>query len=253
MIAVKWCSLSDRQRWIDPDNYQYDWLTELSDNDKDIIKSLASIGEGEFSGLSAAKLMRTLCDQLPSEYRKDWVGVDLYLSVISYEEFRHGMILSSLNNIEYTKADINDMFNAPNTHNWNPYTLLLSVSLSEATNIIMYDNIIGRINDDRLKYLLSNIKRDESRHYTAWKEIVKDLVDLYKDEFLHAIVTKEAIIHNASIINAYYKGVEDISYVWDSKSVSKMFKMKYDMIQYWFGDDNPYSLSKLKIAHMRNQ
>ena len=46
---VKFSYLSDENRW-DAKRYQFDWLHELDDNDRGIIRLLDCLRDGEFSG-----------------------------------------------------------------------------------------------------------------------------------------------------------------------------------------------------------
>ena len=60
--VVKFSYLSDENRW-DANRYNFDWLPELDEHDREIIRLLDCLRDGEFSGQASAAQFHDLMIQ----------------------------------------------------------------------------------------------------------------------------------------------------------------------------------------------
>lgn len=254
---VKFGLLSDKARW-DVEGYDYSWTNELDESDKDIIKSLRYISEGEMSGLGIPYLMQTLMDNsdIPKSLRGDFIQIAIFNNIIVYEEFRHGMVLSSLSNNKYIDG-INDRdfgnefyFSAPECKNWELYGLLMSLCISESTNVQLYSAIYKNITDPRFKLLLNKIQKDESRHLSTWKNLLKELVesDEYHMQKMVEQCEQGVSNHNAMLAKNFFLGLEDTKHYFGKSSLSSIIVNKHKILNYILGDRNPFSVKDLMIC-----
>lgn len=249
---IKWANLSDSQRWVVEGDYKYPWITELEQSDKDILSSLSDIAKGEHSGTGSVQIMLKL---IPDEHINDWASISLYSSIISYEEFRHGTIINALNNVYLTDEEWAEdtCISSSNDNGWTAYSLLMSFAISEATNVMVYDKVIKAIKDSRVKAIFKNIKRDEARHLAAWKDLIKCLINKNEIHKKHMLNDLELAInfHNAEIHKDYMRGSTITSYLWDNADFVEVINHKFKLLDHWFGEDNPYNVTKLKVAHVK--
>jgi|JYMV01.1.fsa_nt_gi rubrerythrin len=249
---IKWANLSDNQRWKIEGNYDYPWISELSDDDKAVLKTLRDIAKGEHSGTGSVYMMFKM---IPEDYINDWATIAVYSSIISYEEFRHGTVINALNGIKLSDEEWAEdtRVEADNVHNWTAYSLLMSFAISEATNVMVYEKIINAVEDERLKDIFKNIKRDEARHLSAWRDLIKQLInknDFHKQQMLDNL-DLAIHFHNAEIHKDYMRGADMTKHLWTPKDLMNVTNTKFKLLEHWFGDDNPYTPAKLKIAHVK--
>jgi rubrerythrin len=244
---IKYADLSDKGRW---DANCYDFDVNPTESDKKLLSLLSVIGEGEFTGISSGLLLpKMIMDEVPKKHQKDFAEILVYMNIIIYEEFRHGMAISTLLNIE---PDLSDVFNIDTKHYWGAYGLLLSHCLSEATNAILYNSLIKQIEDPGLIKIFTNIQKDEARHLSAWKHMIKDIInkDPYHKKMALAALDDGINKHNAMIGDNYFQGVKDTIKIFKPSALNDLVLTKHKILMYWFGDDNPYSITDLKISHL---
>jgi hypothetical protein len=95
--------------------------------------------------------------------------------------------------------------------------------------------------------------KDEARHLSAWRDIIKQLCDTddyHKQRFLKAL-SGSMHTHNASIGNNYWTGVKGTFQIFERDSVENIIQSKYTTLITIFGDDLPYTKRQLKDQHMR--
>jgi hypothetical protein len=257
---IKFANLSDKSRW-DVENYHYPWVEDLSENDKGIIKSLKYIGEGELSGLGVSLLFNKLLmeSDIPPELIGDFAQIEIFSNIITYEEFRHGLIFSSLNeanfinNIDDREFGNKYIYKGLESKIWNAYGLLLSLCISEATNTFLYSSIAGKIESSDLKTLLNKIQKDEARHLATWKEIIKELANShpYHMDSLLSQLHESINNHNALLADNFPKGLVETMGMFPMNSLSEMVKKKHQVLEYIFEDKNPLSLKALKLSQVK--
>jgi|LWDU01.1.fsa_nt_gi hypothetical protein len=261
-LISKYSCLSDKTRW-DVTNFEYD-LDDISDNDRDIINALMHIGEGEMTGTTSGSLFFKLIFDLDRSLQIDFIDIILYWNIINIEEFRHGVVIGSLVNPDYIKDfDMNGFAeecfdNIETVKHWDAYSLIMSLCLSECTNIQLYKSAIERMESEYLKDIFNNIMNDEIRHLSAWKDLIKKLVntkDIHKQRFMESI-DLGGNIHNASlnaghVRDSYVRGMKDTMYLWESDSIDKIVNSKYNTLKYIFGSSS-ISKGKVRSNHIRS-
>jgi len=229
---LKYADLSDETRWL-AKGYNFDF--DISDHDLDILNCLEVIGEGEYTGITSGLLLpKMIMDQVPSEHIRDWTEIVIYMNIIVYEEFRHGYTISKL----LGKDDLQgvNIFDLSAEKNWNAYSLLMSHCLSEVSNVLLYKNIIERFESKELSSIFRNIQKDEARHLSAWKELIKDLIDSndYHRNKCEESLNDALNQHNASIGDNYDQGVKDTLHFFGMSSMISLMRSKKKITDYWF-------------------
>jgi rubrerythrin len=125
--------------------------------------------------------------------------------------------------------------------------------LSEVSNTLLYKSIATKFESTDLKRIFSNIQRDESRHLLAWKELIKDLIgsdEYHKKKVLEAL---EDGLHknNAMLGRNYFKGVSDTMSIFPKGSLDTMANIKFNILEYWFGEDNPITKRDIKLGYAK--
>jgi len=201
---IKFADLSDENRWL---SKGFEFEFDISKGDRALLNKLIVIGEGEFTGLASSLLLpKMIKEQVPSKYTKDWTDIFVYMNIIVYEEYRHGMVIGMLSE--------------------------------------------GGVD---LKRIFSNIQRDESRHLLAWKELIKDLIgsdEYHKKKVLEAL--EDGLHkHNAMLGRNYFKGVSDTMSIFPKGSLDTMANIKFNILEYWFGEDNPITKRDIKLGYAK--
>jgi hypothetical protein len=250
---IKYADLSDESRWL-AKGYNYDF--EISDHDKELLTKLKVIGEGEFTGLASGLLLpKMITEQVPENLIGDWTSILVYMNIIVYEEFRHGTVISKLSSdepLDIKKVGVDFIWNKEDRTVWDAYGLLVSHCLSEVSNVLLYSSLVSRIQSPELKEIFKNIQKDESRHLSAWKELIKDLIDddPYHKEMVLKSLKDGLNKHNAMLGKNYFKGVQETMGIFSPDSLDKMVDIKYKILNYWFGEEL-VSKRKIKLDYVK--
>lgn len=270
---VKYACLSDKHRW-NVNDYIFPWVANLDKHDCEIIKKLNYLADGEHSGLASAVqfsdlMLKEISNGYQMELANDWAEIFLYINIISYEEFRHGLTLGTLvNDIENPSSSyilnqsVNDygrkyLWCYKERAYWGIYSYLLTHLFSEITNTELYRDMAEQVHNQELKQLILNIMTDEARHARAWLEITKNLANsnpYHKEKMLDSI-NLSMTHHNAMVHESYFEGVTKMMSLFmvgntDKKSgISKIIERKYRFLEELFGDDNPFTIDSLNKIH----
>jgi rubrerythrin len=255
-LITKYACLSDESRWS-VNGYNFDF--EISDKDKDCIQNIWAVGCGELTGIGAQILMYRLLDNESQARIGDFYTAYEYFNIIVAEEFRHGMTIAQLINSSYIKEQDHRTFgneyvkDVQNPNNWDCYGLLISLCLSECVNTQLYKCIAAKVESPELNRIFKNIMKDEARHLSAWRGIIKQLCEAdpyHKNRFLESL-SGSVHTHNASIGNNYWTGVKGTFNIFETDSVENIIQAKYAALSTIFGEDMPYTKRQLKGQHMR--
>ncbi|CAI3954167.1 unnamed protein product [Commensalibacter communis] len=272
---IKFGCLSDEQRW-DANRYDWPWLTEIDDHDKKIIKKLACIADGEFSGQASAAQTYDLFFQeirngYPKELTYDWGEILSYVNIIVYEETRHGLALSTLyhyattGELNYTdKLSVRDysqkyIWCYEDRKYWNLYSYTLAHLFGEIINTELYRDIRSQLHHPELKNIIGNIMKDEARHMQAWTAIIKNLIHSNTEHKRLALENIDVGLtyHNAMVHETYFEGQNDVMGLFitpnkgEDGAIDRIVKKKYTTLIELFGEDNPYNLEEVKKQHMQ--
>lgn len=271
--VIHYAWLSDEQRW-DAKRYDWQWMSELKENDIELIKLLDCLSDGEFSGQASITQFYHLIFDLRKngfdfDLLCDWGNVLAYANIITYEEFRHGLSLGKLYNyINTGKDDFFDKLTIKDYSKkyiwcfeerkyWNLYSYALSHLFAEVVNTELYKDVRTLINHPELKVVVSNIMKDEARHIKAWKDIIKDIIesdDRHKSLFLESL-SEGLIFHNAMVHETFFEGQNKMLSLFlntnDGKSsaIDRICKSKFNILNELFGNENPYSIAEIKKIH----
>lgn len=243
-------------KW-DVNDYTYNELiSKLSENDLKIIESIDSIGDGELSAVGITIQHQNLVRQLPKELGADFYESNLYgFCMITYEEMRHGFILKELaSQVKHGKSFIDnesgehlyELMYETNTLYKNAYESLLSYLLGEITNVELYDSIENQIENNDLRYIINNIKKDETKHKVAWTKIIKKMVhskDVHRENFKEAALNSH-FIHQAEVSDYFRNGANDVERFFTASVSKKVLEEKYRILTEIFGE-SPISKEKL--------
>lgn len=241
------------------DVYDYDYtelIKSLSENDLEIIRSIDSIGDGELSAVGITIQHQDLVRKLPKELGYDFYESNLYgFCMITYEEMRHGFILKELaSQVKYGKSFIDnetgehlfELMYETNTLYKNAYESLLSYLLGEITNVELYNSIENQIENNDLRYIVNNIKKDETKHKTAWTKIIKRMIEsksIHRENFEKAVLNSH-FIHQAEISDYFKNGANDVARFFTVSVSKKVLEEKYRILTEVFGE-SPISKEKL--------
>lgn len=270
---VQYACLSDKHRW-DVNEYVFPWAADLDLHDREIIKKLDYLADGEHSGLASAVqfsdlLLKEVANGYPQDLANDWAEIFLYINIISYEEFRHGLTLGSLvryistGTLDYiANQSVNDygsryLWCYKERTYWDIYSYLLTHLFSEITNTELYRDIAEQVHNEHLKQLLLNIMADEARHARAWLEIARNLAtanSVHKEKMLVSL-DRGMTHHNAMVHETYFEGVTKMVSLFatgnDAKKsgISKIIERKLKFLDELFGNDNPFTIESLSRLH----
>lgn len=265
--------LSDEQRW-DANRYDWPWLGELGDDDKNIILLLDCLSDGEFSGQASITQFYNLIFKLrengfDKDLLSDWGEVLAYANIITYEEFRHGVTLGKIFN--YVKTGEDDFISNLSIRSfsekyiwcfeerqyWSLYSYALAHLFAEIVNTELYKDVRSVISHPKLKAVVSNIMRDEARHIKAWKDIIKNIINAderHKQFFLESI-SEGLVYHNAMVHETFFEGQNKMLPLFlsgeDGKAsaIERICKSKYSVLNELFGENNIYTIEDIKNIH----
>lgn len=237
------------KKW-DVSNYKYgDIVEKLSANDIEIAKSLDNIGDGELSAIGIIIQHQNLVNNFkPRELAKDFYESVIYgFSMINYEEMRHGFILKELASNAKGKKSFMDNVDSSLLHELmfetnelykNPYESLMSYLIGEITNVELYASIANLVENEELREIINNIKKDEQKHKGAWLKIIKRMVkhsDVHKNNFITALKNIH-FIHQAEISNYYVNGAKSVEKYFTPGVSKYILEEKYKILTDIFGE-----------------
>lgn len=271
---AKFGCLSDENRWA-ANRYDFPWLSELDQYDRDIIKMLDCLRDGEYSGqASAAQFYDMLINArkigYPQELVADWTPLFSYMYTIVYEEMRHGVVLGLLYHYVTTgKTDYIAQVNVRDFGNryvwcyderryWDKYSYILAHLFSEVINTELYRDVVNRVHHPELKAALANIRNDEARHIAAWTALIKELIETDERHRKAALASLERglLYHNAMVHETYFEGLNKMLPLFLSEQKDKLepirriTRQKHRILVELFGDDNPYSEKDVQNMHL---
>lgn len=248
-------------KW-DVGNYNYAQLvSELSENDKKIVKALDNIGDGELSAIGIIIQHQDLVNNYPRELAKDFYESVMYgFCMITYEEMRHGFMLKELASQLNTGQSFIENVNGNLMHELifetnelykNPYESLMSFLLGEITNVELYASVESQVEHEGLKNIVKNIKKDEQTHKGAWLSIVKRMVqsnEIHREKFIAA--TKAIhFIHQAEVSDYFKNGALSVQKFFTT-SVSKfILEEKHKILSDIFGE-SPLDKKQMLMEHL---
>ena len=271
---AKFGYVSDENRWV-ADRYNFEWLSELDQYDRDIIKLLDCLRDGEYSGQASATQLYDLLfqakkDGYPKELLADWTPLYSYINIIVYEELRHGIVLGSLYHYVTTgKTDYIEQVNIrefgdrymwcyDERRYWNLYSYILTHLFSEIINTELYRDVATRVHHPKLKATLAHIRNDEARHIAAWTALIKDLLQADERHVQGALdaLDRGLLYHNAMVHETYFEGVNKMLPLFLSEQQDKMeplkriTRQKYRVMSELFGERNPYTEKDIQDLHL---
>lgn len=247
-IFKKYALLSDK-KWSVDYNFK-ELISNLDDSDKIIIKDIGEMGDGELMGVSMTRDMFKFLeknDNISSFYEI----LSYLINIITYEEFRHGMILkemlSNLDNISFIESSVPEMVSSKCSWN-NEYELLTSLLLGEVINEIAYREIAGRVKNEEVKNILLNIAKDETRHKHAWFELTKKLINsdkIHKDRMIEAI-NKVHPVHQSSISETFSDVLINTSKYFSFETIEKIHKNRFSLINSLFDEKDLFNFNTFR-------
>ena len=246
-------------KW-DIGNYKFtEMVTELNESDIKIAKALDNIGDGELSAIGIIVQHQDLVRNYESrEIAKDFYESVMYgFSMINYEEMRHGFIFKELASIVKTgKSFIEDvdsslihelMFETNELYK-NPYESLISYLIGEITNVELYSSIEKKIENDKFREIIRNIRKDEQKHKAAWLNMIKRMVkksNVHKENFAKAVRDCH-FIHQAEISNYFVSGAQSVEHFFTPVVSMTILDEKLRILENIFGE-SPLSKKQLFV------
>lgn len=272
---AKFGNISDEQRW-NANRYDFPWLAELDEHDRDLIKLLDCLRDGEYSGQASAVQFYDLLFQerdagYPRELLYDWSPLLSYVNIIVYEEMRHGLTLGLL--YDYVTTGRTDYIAQSSVRDfgaryvwcyekrryWNLYSYALAHLFAEVINTELYRDVVSTVHHPELKAALANIRNDEARHIAAWSALIRDLINADPAHKVRALESLERGLthHNAMVHETYFEGLNKMLPLFIPAHGSKLSAIqrishhKHRVLDDLFGNDNPYTETDVLNIHMR--
>lgn len=270
---VKYGWLSDEQRW-NANRYEWNWLHELEQDDKDIAILLDCLADGEYSGQASVAqtydmMLRAKAEGYPKDLLNDWGEFLSYSNIIAYEETRHGLSIGLINhfachgNLDYfDQLTVKDysrkyIWCYDERRYWNLYSYALAHLFAEVVNTELYRDMRAQIKHPKFREVISNIMKDEARHISAWLNVIKNIVeaDEYHKQHFLAEVDCGLSYHNAMVHETYFEGQNKMMRFFVSSkgdepgTIERIIRSKFKVLDTLFGDDNPYSFEQVKENH----
>lgn len=270
---VNFGCLSDEQRW-DAKRYDWEWLKELDDHDRDLVKLLDCLSDGEYSGQASATqfydlLLTEIRNGYPKELANDWGQILAYVNIISYEEMRHGIALSTahhyvttgelnyvntLSTREYTQKYV---WCYEDRKYWDLYSYTLAHLFGEVVNTELYRDLRSQVHHPALQEVITNIMKDEARHTQAWAAVIEELV---KSDPAHlerslAVIDTGLTYHNAMVHETYFEGQNKLMQLFlpakrGEGAIDRIVRKKTQLMDQIFGEHNPYTLEEIRTQHV---
>lgn len=271
---AKFGCISDENRW-NANRYEFPWAAELDEHDRNIIKLLDCLRDGEYSGQASATqfydmILRDKQNGYPEDLVADWSPLFDYMYIIVYEEMRHGIVLGLL--YHYVTTGKTDYISQVNVRDygkryvwcyedrryWDKYSYILTHLFSEVINTELYRDVVNRVHHPELKAALAHIRNDEARHIAAWTALIKDLIDAdprHKEAAL-ASLERGLVYHNAMVHETYFEGLNKMMPLFLSDQTDKLdpirriTRKKFRVLEELFGEDNPYTEKDVQDMHI---
>jgi hypothetical protein len=271
---AKYGCLSDENRW-NTNRYDFPWLHELDEHDREIIKLLDCLRDDEYSGQASTTqfydmLINARKNGYPEELAADWSPLFSYMYTIVYEEMRHGMVLGLL--YHYVTTEKTDYLQQVDIRNfgkqyiwcyeerryWDKYSYILTHLFSEVINTELYRDVVNRVYHPELREILANIRNDEARHIAAWTALIKDMINAdprHKEASLQSL-ERGLLYHNAMVHETYFEGLNKMLPLFLSAQNDKLDPLrrithqKYRILVELFGEQNPYSEKEVQDMHI---
>ncbi len=271
---AKFGCISDENRW-NANRYDFPWLSELDEHDREIIKLLDCLRDGEYSGQASTTqfydmLITAKKNGYPEELVADWSPLFSYMYTIVYEEMRHGIVLGLLYHYVTTgetnyiaQVDVRDfgkryIWCYEERRYWDKYSYILTHLFSEVINTELYRDVVNRVHHPELKAALANIRNDEARHIAAWTALIKDMINAdprHKKSALESL-ERGLLYHNAMVHETYFEGLNKMLPLFLANQgdkldpIRRITRQKYRILVELFGDDNPYSEKEVQDMHL---
>ncbi len=270
---VQYGCMSDEQRW-NANRYNWEWLHELEQDDKDIAMLLDCLADGEYSGQASVAQTYDLMHKAkekgyPKDFLNDWGEFLAYSNIIAYEETRHGLSVGLINhyachgNLDYfdhlTVRDYSRKYIwcYEERRYWNLYSYALAHLFAEVVNTELYRDMRPQIKHPMFKEVITNIMKDEARHIRAWLNVIKNIVEA--DEY-HKRCFLDALdcglnYHNAMVHETYFEGQNKMMRFFvgskngEPGTIDRIISIKCKLLDTLFGEDNPYNFEKVKESH----
>lgn len=264
-VLIKYSLMSD-VRW-DVANYQYrDIINELSQSDKDLLTALDYIGDGELSGATMFIQLITFVEKAKDKKGdvgnlRDFTEIILYgLTAITYDEFRHGVVLKELR-AQRDNENFIDTVDSKKTHTYlagkeiwkNPYEILVSLFLGEIINETLYKAVGDSIDNKDFKKIIKNIEKDERRHKMAWFELTHKLIQKpkHRKKYIKALKNVHAL-HQAETGYTFTEGMTDTRTLLTPDLMNKIHEARFKMLNKLLGDDMPLIKEEMIKEHHRH-
>jgi hypothetical protein len=255
-VVTKLLLLSENRRWHLP-SLDFSFVKDLSDNDKKVVQSIRHIASGEMHGAAMGYLLTNMTRNNLELYN-DFAEIILYLTVIVYDEFRHGLVIDSLNSAIANNDNWKENYNPREllfdpVEVWtNPYELTTSFLTGEITNFLIYESVVKRIENEELKQLFKKIEIDERRHLAAWISLQRKMCkkEQHREGYAKAAQDGFLDVHQAEIGRYFWDGVKEANYLFDSETAARIVKYKNSIYKRMLGDKMPFTLIQLMRSHM---
>lgn len=270
---VNFGCLSDEQRW-DAKRYDWGWLKELDDHDRELIKLLDCLSDGEYSGQASATqfhdlLLTEIRNGYPKTLANDWGQILAYVNIIAYEEMRHGIALSTV--YHYVTTGKLDYVNTLSTREytekyvwcyedrkyWDLYSYTLAHLFGEVVNTELYRDLRSQVHLPALQEVITNIMKDEARHTQAWAAVIEELV---KSDPTHlerslAVIDTGLTYHNAMVHETYFEGQNKLMQLFlpakrGEGAIDRIVRKKTQLMDQIFGEHNPYTAEEIRAQHV---
>ncbi len=270
---VNFGCLSDEQRW-DAKRYDWGWLKELDDHDRDLVKLLDCLSDGEYSGQASATqfhdlLLTEIRNGYPKALANDWGQILAYVNIISYEEMRHGIALSTayhyvttgeldfvsnLSTREYTEKYV---WCYEDRKYWDLYSYTFAHLFGEVVNTELYRDLRSQVHHPALQEVITNIMKDEARHTQAWAAVIEELVkaDPAHLERSLTVIDTGLTYHNAMVHETYFEGQNKLMQLFlpakrGEGAIDRIVRKKTQLMEQIFGEYNPYTAEEIRTQHV---
>lgn len=262
-IFTKFGILSDKK-------WQVDWerlsplMDEISEHDKNILIKLFHIGDGELRGTAMGRCAYSLGENESDDVKACIHELLLYLSIIVYEEIRHGIILKQCYHKLHDESDYIKSCDGGTVSGYlyeenkiwpTVFDIFASFLSGEVVNVELYEAVEKKIENKELAEIIRNIKLDEVRHREAWRLLHKKIYNdpstpkHVKEQLLKSFIDYSNT-HQAEIGNTYLKGAMEAQSIFGFSVSRDIIAKKHQIYSDIFGSDWPLSEAEMGRRHM---
>ena len=252
-LFAQFTSMADNRWSVNKYNFK-DLVADLSEHDKEIIRSIDFIGNGELTAIGMLLSVPGV-ENVREMYTTYPQFLEMFLYAvygISYDEIRHGLAMKELVSLvneedsfirSISSKEVIERYCVLDGPFEDIYQMLVGLLLGEVTNYILYERVRDEVEHPQLRELIGNIAKDERRHEIAWYNITKKIVNFSPEDKENYIIAlqKAQSLHQAEVGYSFEFGAKSVQKYFNTDVIFKISTRRFQLLEGILKEDNPYN------------